>query len=144
MSCLEVNSPYTPDSLPAAQWIKLNSTMSKNTHLTTWISCESKEQFAALARAQGLSESACLKRLVEGALVIAYGNRPELPRTAELFASSGRISVRLRSDDLLLLRERSNARTMPNARRGRLWTERRARRVGPSCPFIPSLEGLIL
>ena len=47
--------------------------------------------------------------------MIAYGNRPELPQTAELFASSGRISVRLRSDDLLLLRERSNARTMPTS-----------------------------
>jgi len=110
---LWVNSIDSPDSLPAAQWIKLNSVMSKNTHLTTWISRESKEQFAALARAQGLSESACLKRLVERALVIAHGNRPELPQTAELFASSGRISVRLRSDDLLLLRERSNTRTMP-------------------------------
>jgi Bacterial mobilisation protein (MobC) len=110
-----VNSIDSPDSLPAAQWIKLNSTMSKNTHLTTWLSSESKEQFAALARAQGLSESACLKRLVEAALVIAYGKRPELPETAESFASSGRISVRLRSDDLLLLRERSNARRMPTS-----------------------------
>ncbi len=99
---LWVNSIDSPDSLPAAQWIKLNSIMSKNTHLTTWLSSESKEQFAALAGAQGLSESACLKRLVEAALVIAYGKQPELPQTAESFASSGRISVRLRSDDLLL------------------------------------------
>jgi hypothetical protein len=112
---LWADSTETQDSLPAAQWIKLNSTMSDSTHLTTWISRDSKEQFAALARAQGLSESAFLMRLVEGALVTAYGNRPQLPQSTEAVASSGRISVRLRSDDLLLLRERSTARTMPTS-----------------------------
>ena len=39
--------------------------MSDCTQLKTWISIETKERFAAVARHQGLSESAMLKRLVD-------------------------------------------------------------------------------
>jgi hypothetical protein len=40
-------------------------TMSDGTHLTTWVMRETKDRFAAVARHQGLSDSALLKRLVE-------------------------------------------------------------------------------
>ena len=39
--------------------------MSDGTHLTTWVTRETKERFAAVARHQGLSDSALLKRLVD-------------------------------------------------------------------------------
>ena len=37
--------------------------MSNNTHLMTWVSRETKDRFVALARLQGTSESALLKRV---------------------------------------------------------------------------------
>jgi hypothetical protein len=39
--------------------------MSDGTQLKTWVSKETKERFAAVARYQGLSGSALLKRLVD-------------------------------------------------------------------------------
>ena len=39
--------------------------MSDGTHLTTWVTRETKDRFAAVARHQGLSDSALLKRLVD-------------------------------------------------------------------------------
>src|SRR5271154_1780075 len=44
--------------------LQLSLTMSDGTHLTTWVTRETKERFAAVARHQGLSDSALLKRLV--------------------------------------------------------------------------------
>jgi Bacterial mobilisation protein (MobC) len=89
--------------------------MDKRVHLTTWISRKSKERFAELARAQGFSESALLRRIVDSAIVTIAGvGVPEL-EPVDPVASSGRISVRLRSDDLLLLRERSRARKLPTS-----------------------------
>ena len=43
----------------------MSLTMSDGTHLTTWVTKETKERFAAVACHQGLSDSALLKRLVE-------------------------------------------------------------------------------
>jgi hypothetical protein len=89
--------------------------MSKRIHLTTWVSSEAKALFAAVARAQGLSESALLRRLVESSLVAVKGAASMAPEPPDPIVSSGRISVRLRSDDLLLLRERATARQMPTS-----------------------------
>ena len=75
------------------------------THIQTWVSREFKEHFARVAKAQGLSESALLRRLLENVVVPA--RKPDyLEITAvEELPSSRRVSVRLRADDLLLLHQ---------------------------------------
>jgi hypothetical protein len=86
--------------------------MDDNVHLSTWISRESKERFAAVAQAQGLSESALLRRLVETTL-LAASTRDPITSMIEPAAPSRRISVRLRRDDLIVLSERAAARSLP-------------------------------
>jgi hypothetical protein len=39
-----------------------------STHLTTWVARDTKDRFSAVARCQGLSDSALLKRLIDLAL----------------------------------------------------------------------------
>lgn len=85
--------------------------MNGNTHLMTWVPRETKERFTALARQQGTTESALLKRMVETSLGTV--NVEMIPTPIEPIGTSGRVSVRLRSDDLLLLRERARARGLP-------------------------------
>ena len=83
--------------------------MNGNTRLQTWVSRETKERFSAIARAQGASESALLRRLAEAMIGtgLAVGATIPAPESVPL---SGRITVRLHPDDLLLLRERATRR----------------------------------
>jgi hypothetical protein len=81
----------------------------------TWVTRETKDRLAHLAREQGYSESAFLKRLVDGALVASGGMARQLPERVEPTVASGRLSIRLRSDDLLVLRERAAGRDMPTS-----------------------------
>ena len=90
--------------------------MAEGTHLATWVSRETKERFAAVARYQGLSDSALLKRMIELTLRstdAAYLDRSVAPD--EEVARASRLTVRLRPDDQLLLRERASARGMAPA-----------------------------
>jgi hypothetical protein len=88
--------------------------MSDGTHLTTWVSQQTKQRFAALARQRDVSESALLKHLVELTLQTANADRiSAAPDDAARLAT--RFSVRLRPDDQLLLRERARARGMRSA-----------------------------
>lgn len=84
-----------------------------STHLSTWISADVKQRFAAVAACQGLSESALLRRLVQRSLTVTgeltVGQQPSLP------ARDARLTVRLVPDDSLLLRERAASRGMPAA-----------------------------
>jgi DNA-binding Lrp family transcriptional regulator len=89
--------------------------MSNRIHLTTWISRDSKARFSELARTQGLSESALLRRVVELAIVAAAGVSSRAVEPVGPASSGGRISVRLRPDDFLLLRERARARELPTS-----------------------------
>jgi hypothetical protein len=85
----------------------------RSTHLSTWVSADLKERFAAAAARQGLSESALLKRLVEQMLAGACEElTPECPASVP---RNARVTVRLVPDDTLLLRERAAARGMPTA-----------------------------
>lgn len=101
-----------------------------NTHLSTWISNEAKQRFAAAAARQSLSESALLKRLVEqmpaGADIDDFAEpvAPVDPRDA-------RLTVRLVSEDRSLLRERATARTMPAATYVSVLVRAHLRRVAP-------------
>jgi hypothetical protein len=93
----------------------MSLTMSDCTQLKTWIRIETKERFAAIARHEGLSESAMLKRLVDLVLQTA-GAREALAIPAPRLSRRGsRVTVRLRADDQVLLRERAAARAMPPA-----------------------------
>jgi Bacterial mobilisation protein (MobC)/Ribbon-helix-helix protein, copG family len=88
--------------------------MSGNKHLKAWVSRETKERFTELARRQGVSESALLKRVIE-ALIGGSEVRNGTMAPVELVPASGRLSVRLAVDDLLVLRERARSRGMPSA-----------------------------
>jgi predicted DNA binding CopG/RHH family protein len=93
----------------------MSLTMSDCTQLKTWVTKETKERFAAVARHQGLSDSALLKRLVE--LMLQSASVAELA-TIEVtgrLARDARVTVRLRIDDQMLLRERATARGIPSA-----------------------------
>ncbi len=83
--------------------------------ITARVTSEMKERFRAVACYQGLSESTLLKRLVEAALLTAATVRPQVPESIEPVAVGGKISARLRTDDLSLLRERAKARAMPTS-----------------------------
>jgi len=87
--------------------------MSDGTHLTAWVSQQTKQRFVALARQGDVSESALLKHLVE--LTLQTANLDGFKAREEGERRVGRLSVRLRPDDQLLLRERSRSRGMPAA-----------------------------
>jgi hypothetical protein len=89
--------------------------MSDGAHLTTWVSREMKEHFSAVARHQGLSDSALLKRLVDLMLQTAEGGEAASVLVAGRVARDSRLTVRLHPADQSLLRERAAARGMPAA-----------------------------
>jgi len=89
---------------------------SDGAHLTTWVTRETKERFAAVARYQGLSDSALLKRLVDLMLRSTDPASYDASTTADPEATrSSRLTVRLRPDDGTLLRARAAARAMAPA-----------------------------
>ena len=88
-------------------------TTKSHTHLQTWVSREFKEYFARVAKAQCISESALLRRLLEN-MVVPVREPDDLEVTpVEALPSTRRVSVRLRADDMLSLRERAKARGLP-------------------------------
>jgi hypothetical protein len=94
--------------------LQMLSRMSDGTHLTTWVSQQTKQRFAALARHRDVSESALLKHLIE--LTFQSANTDGRADATNVAASRAtRLSIRLRPDDQLLLRERARARGMPAA-----------------------------
>lgn len=90
--------------------------MADGTHLATWVSRETRERFAAVARYQGLSDSALLKRMIELTL-----QSTDPAATVKAVATDGtaarasRLTVRLRPDDQVLLQERASARGLAPA-----------------------------
>src|SRR6266404_2934260 len=110
--------------------------MRDSTHLMTWVTRETKARFAALANTQGITESAFLKRLVDASLVPTTPSIPQSPDLVEPVSATGRLSIRLRSDDLLLLRERARAREMPTSTYVSLLVRSHLR----ACAPLPTLE----
>jgi hypothetical protein len=94
---------YDTNSMVAASLISARVTAARKT------------QFAALAHRQGLTESALLKRLVNAALLASEVVQSNVIEPVEQVAATGKISVRLNPEDLLLLRERAQARSVPTA-----------------------------
>jgi hypothetical protein len=90
--------------------------MAANPYIAARFPAETKARFSAAGRRQGISESTLLEPLVDAGMVMtAETPDPHEPGAVEPLALSGKISVRLRSDDLLLLRERAAKRQMPTA-----------------------------
>src|SRR5208282_2642595 len=112
------------------------SKMSDSTHLMTWVTRDMKARFTNLAHGQGVTESALLKRLVDASLVTATTAKPISPHTVEPVSPTGRLSIRLRSDDLLLLRERAKVREMPTSTYVSLLTRSHLRALAP----LPTAE----
>jgi hypothetical protein len=99
-------------------------------HLTTWVDRQLKEQFSTAAHAQGMSESALLRRLVEASLPRMHA-ADESGGPLKPLPEGWRISVRLRADDLLLLRERALARELPASTYVSLLVRSHLRSVAP-------------
>ena len=106
--CLPVNV------FAARQFLVSNAPMVGRTHLSTWISSETKQRFAIAAAGQSLSESALLRRLIELMLASAPSND-----LAEPVAPSGlRIHEPFFLAWLLGLTGRANPRAGRRAGRG--------------------------
>jgi hypothetical protein len=100
------------------------------THLSTWISNETKQRFATAAAGQSLSESALLRRLIELMLASAPSNDLAEP-VAPSDLRDARLTVRLVPEDRALLSERAAARTMPAATYVSVLVRSHLRRVAP-------------
>jgi Bacterial mobilisation protein (MobC) len=120
--------------------LQMSLTMSDGTHLTTWVTRETKERFAAVARHQGLSDSALLKRLVEMMLQGAGAAEVGTPEGVGRTSRECRLSIRIRPDDQLLLRERAAARGMAAATYVSVLTRSHLRSLAP----LPKAEWLTL
>src|ERR1700687_3190002 len=100
------------DSLAAAVCIKVLA-MANGVRLQTWLDSGTKERFSGVARHEGLSDSALLKRLVDLMLQTASaGHAVSSVRARNDDSPASRVSVRLRPEDLRLLQERATARGM--------------------------------
>jgi hypothetical protein len=113
--------------------------VSERTQLKTWVTREAKERFAAVARHQGISDSALLKRLVELMLQTASAGGIELAVPSRPLRDS-RLTVRLRPEDIMMVRERAAARGMPAATYVSVLTRAHLRSLSP----LPKEELLAL
>ncbi len=86
-----------------------------STHLSTWVSQETKQRFTALAQGLGLSESALLKRSVQLMLLSMDATSASMLDAPAKVPRDLRLYVRLRHADHLLLKERAGARGMAPA-----------------------------
>jgi hypothetical protein len=118
----------------------MSLTMSDCTQLKTWVSHETKTRFASVARHQGLSDSAMLKRLVEMMLQASGSNAGEETPPDDRTARTSRLSVRFRPEDEILLRERAAARRMRVATYVSVLTRAHLRSLAP----LPKEELLTL
>jgi len=112
--------------------------MSDGAHITTWVNRETKTRFATVARHQGLSDSALLKRLID--TMLQAGNAASGAATDGRAGRVSRFSIRLRPDDQILLRERAAARSMPPATYVSVLTRAHLRSLSP----LPKEELLAL
>ena len=114
--------------------------MSDGTQLKTWVARDTKERFATLARHQGLSDSALLRRLVDLMLQTAGGGAAAPVPVTGRVARDLRLTVRLHPADQALLRERAAARGMPAATYVSVLTRAHLRALAP----LPKEELLAL
>ena len=111
--------------------------MSDCAQLKTWVNRATKARFSAVARHQGLSDSALLKRLIDMMLQSGAAAGVAIDGRA---GRVSRFSIRLRPDDQILLRERAAARGMPAATYVSVLTRAHLRSLSP----LPKEELLAL
>lgn len=116
--------------------------MSDGRQLKTWVSNDTKQRVASVARCQGISESRLLGRLVEMMLQTIHPTdvAGALEPVARANARTTRLMVRLRPDDQGLLRERAAARGMAPATYVSVLTRAHLRSLAP----LPKEELLAL
>jgi len=112
--------------------------MSDSTQLKTWVSRDTKERFSTIARHQGLSDSALLKRLID--TMLQAGNSADGASTDSRAGRVSRFSIRVHPNDQMLLRERAAARGMPAATYVSVLTRSHLRSLSP----LPKEELLAL
>jgi hypothetical protein len=80
------------------------------------VSAATKFALGAVARHQGLTDSALLKRMIDFALQSAnVASGASVAAAGDSVSRASRVTVRLRADDQMLLRERASARGMAPA-----------------------------
>ena len=89
--------------------------MAKVTCIQCRVDPQTKSAFRAFAASQGLNESALLTRWIDNALRVAGSRERSIGDSIEPVGPSSRVYVRLRPEDLQLLRARVAARGMPAA-----------------------------
>jgi antitoxin component of RelBE/YafQ-DinJ toxin-antitoxin module len=83
--------------------------MNADSLIAARVPIHTKERFATVARRHGVSESALLRRLIEAAILTAGEPVAAAVESPEGLLSE-KVSVRLRPDDVRLLRERARLR----------------------------------
>ena len=89
--------------------------MANRPYIAARVDPDTKARFTAAAQRRGVSESTLLKRLIEATLMTAEPADSSLLSVVKREPLHGKISIRLRSDDLQLLRERAQTRQMPTS-----------------------------
>ncbi len=120
--------------------VQMSLTMIDSTQLKTWVLRDTKDRFTAVARHQGLSDSALLKRLVELMLQTAGAGQVVTVPAAGRPARDTRLTVRLHPADQSLLRERAAARGIPASTYVSVLTRAHLRSLAP----LPKEELLAL
>jgi hypothetical protein len=95
------NSVGLPDSLSAIFVSHFTSRVA-NSLIAARVTADMKQGFAAIAHRQDLTESTLLKRLIAASMVSAGAILTRVPEPVEPIRNGTRVSVRLRTDDLLL------------------------------------------
>jgi mobilization protein MobC len=101
--------------LAATRCGRTMSVMAANAFINCRVTSQTKTLARALAERQGITESALLKELLEGALRTASLGEPPAPAPPERVNRNARLTMRLKPDDWMLLKERAQARRMPSA-----------------------------
>ena len=89
--------------------------MIANAYIAARVTADTKQRFDQLAHDQGLTESAFLKRLIDGSIAASGGLTRQESDAVDSVTPSGRLSIRLRPDDLMMLRDRAKSRDMPTS-----------------------------
>src|SRR5215813_5975471 len=99
------------DSLAAAV-VKHWASMAASQLIAARVTPDTKARFRALAERQDLTESTLLKRMIDLTIRSVGAESREVLKSDHALVGQTRLSIRLRADDQLLLRERAAARQM--------------------------------
>lgn len=102
------------DSLAAAV-VKHLASMAATQLIAVRVTPDTKARFRSLADRQQLTESVLLKRLITLTIQSVSVGGGEAPKPCRRRVAGGRVYVRLRAEDQLLLQERAGARQMAAA-----------------------------